>query len=83
MTLKICPASRFISCPYMVFTREQFSCTNKMEGRNKVERVSSINVVLRIEFSLLSVLLFEQNETLIAVKAPHGTTLEVPDPDEV
>lgn len=24
-----------------------------------------------------------QNETLIAVKAPHGTTLEVPDPDEV
>ncbi|XP_074355252.1 transcription factor E2FA isoform X2 [Apium graveolens] len=23
------------------------------------------------------------NETLIAVKAPHGTTLEVPDPDEV
>lgn len=23
-----------------------------------------------------------QNETLIAVKAPHGTTLEVPDPDE-
>ncbi|KAL0647263.1 hypothetical protein Bca4012_045554 [Brassica carinata] len=24
-----------------------------------------------------------QNSTLIAVKAPHGTTLEVPDPDEV
>ncbi|KAK4735066.1 hypothetical protein R3W88_009327 [Solanum pinnatisectum] len=24
-----------------------------------------------------------QNETLIAVKAPHGTALEVPDPDEV
>ncbi|KAK6926525.1 E2F/DP family, winged-helix DNA-binding domain [Dillenia turbinata] len=24
-----------------------------------------------------------QNETLIAIKAPHGTTLEVPDPDEV
>jgi hypothetical protein len=24
-----------------------------------------------------------QNQTLIAVKAPHGTTLEVPDPDEV
>ncbi|CAN6812052.1 unnamed protein product, partial [Brassica oleracea] len=24
-----------------------------------------------------------QNKTLIAVKAPHGTTLEVPDPDEV
>ncbi|KAM3322813.1 hypothetical protein P3S67_003964 [Capsicum chacoense] len=23
------------------------------------------------------------NETLIAVKVPHGTTLEVPDPDEV
>ncbi|XP_022893808.1 transcription factor E2FA-like [Olea europaea var. sylvestris] len=23
-----------------------------------------------------------QNETLIALKAPHGTTLEVPDPDE-
>lgn len=23
-----------------------------------------------------------QNETLIAVKAPHGTTMEVPDPDE-
>ncbi|KAL5219929.1 hypothetical protein ABZP36_024642 [Zizania latifolia] len=23
-----------------------------------------------------------QNETLIAIKAPHGTTLEVPDPDE-
>lgn len=23
------------------------------------------------------------NETLIAIKAPHGTTLEVPDPDEV
>lgn len=28
-------------------------------------------------------LLFLQNQTLIAVKAPHGTTLEVPDPDEV
>ncbi|XP_052175327.1 transcription factor E2FA-like isoform X3 [Diospyros lotus] len=25
---------------------------------------------------------FQQNETLIAIKAPHGTTLEVPDPDE-
>ncbi|MBA0819829.1 hypothetical protein Gohar_022126, partial [Gossypium harknessii] len=25
---------------------------------------------------------FWQNETLIAIKAPHGTTLEVPDPDE-
>ncbi|GMN61161.1 hypothetical protein TIFTF001_030258 [Ficus carica] len=25
---------------------------------------------------------FNQNETLIAIKAPHGTTLEVPDPDE-
>ena len=24
-----------------------------------------------------------QNETLIAIKAPHGTTLEVPEPDEV
>ncbi|XP_022756017.1 transcription factor E2FB-like [Durio zibethinus] len=24
-----------------------------------------------------------QNETLIAIKAPHGTTLEVPDPDEL
>ncbi|XP_068640382.1 transcription factor E2FB-like [Aristolochia californica] len=24
-----------------------------------------------------------QNKTLIAIKAPHGTTLEVPDPDEV
>lgn len=24
-----------------------------------------------------------QNETLIAIKAPLGTTLEVPDPDEV
>jgi hypothetical protein len=24
-----------------------------------------------------------QNETLIAIKAPHGTTLEVLDPDEV
>ncbi|TYG48041.1 hypothetical protein ES288_D11G391400v1 [Gossypium darwinii] len=23
-----------------------------------------------------------QNESLIAIKAPHGTTLEVPDPDE-
>ncbi|MCI04203.1 transcription factor E2FA, partial [Trifolium medium] len=23
-----------------------------------------------------------QNETLIAIKAPHGTTLEVPDPEE-
>lgn len=28
-------------------------------------------------------LTFYQNETLIAIKAPHGTTLEVPDPDEV
>lgn len=26
---------------------------------------------------------FWQNETLIAIKAPLGTTLEVPDPDEV
>lgn len=26
---------------------------------------------------------FHQNETLIAIRAPHGTTLEVPDPDEV
>lgn len=26
---------------------------------------------------------YMQNETLIAIKAPHGTTLEVPDPDEV
>ncbi|XP_058771270.1 transcription factor E2FA-like isoform X1 [Vicia villosa] len=25
---------------------------------------------------------FQQNETLIAIKAPHGTTLEVPDPEE-
>ncbi|XP_028551075.1 transcription factor E2FA isoform X3 [Dendrobium catenatum] len=24
-----------------------------------------------------------QNQTLIAIKAPHGTTLEVPDPDEI
>jgi transcription factor E2F3 len=35
--------------------------------------------VLRI----ISLPAFMQNETLIAVKAPHGTTLEVPDPDEV
>ena len=27
--------------------------------------------------------IIQQNETLIAIKAPHGTTLEVPDPDEV
>jgi len=26
---------------------------------------------------------YKQNETLIAIKAPHGTTLEVPDPEEV
>ncbi|KAF7804245.1 Transcription factor E2FA [Senna tora] len=26
--------------------------------------------------------LSKQNETLIAIKAPHGTTLEVPDPEE-
>lgn len=24
-----------------------------------------------------------QNQTLIAIKAPHGSSLEVPDPDEV
>ncbi len=31
----------------------------------------------------LQISLVIQNETLIAIKAPHGTTLEVPDPDEV
>lgn len=31
----------------------------------------------------MSLILCFQNETLIAIKAPHGTTLEVPDPDEV
>lgn len=33
--------------------------------------------------SILFVHLSKQNETLIAIKAPHGTTLEVPDPEEV
>lgn len=34
-------------------------------------------------YLLTLTLLLLQNQTLIAVKAPHGTTLEVPDPDEV
>lgn len=37
---------------------------------------------LVVSIKLLVPFLF-QNETLIAIKAPHGTTLEVPDPDEV
>lgn len=40
-----------------------------------------MTILLKVLIKLA--LLFGQNETLIAIKAPHGTTLEVPDPDEV
>jgi hypothetical protein len=34
-------------------------------------------------FSLLVEHIKLQNSMLIAIKAPHGTSVEVPDPDEV
>jgi len=39
--------------------------------------------VFVVTLNLFPPILYLQNETLIAIKAPHGTTLEVPDPDEV
>lgn len=33
--------------------------------------------------AVISIYCSHQNDTLIAIKAPHGTSLEVPDPDEV
>ncbi|KAH0849925.1 hypothetical protein HID58_095955 [Brassica napus] len=46
--------------------------------------MSSANPKTFFFFTYISTLtlLPPQNQTLIAVKAPHGTTLEVPDPDE-
>jgi hypothetical protein len=38
---------------------------------------------LRQSFAEREIVGGSQNETLIAIKAPLGTTLEVPDPDEV
>jgi hypothetical protein len=38
---------------------------------------------LRQSFDECELVRGSQNETLIAIKAPLGTTLEVPDPDEV
>lgn len=43
---------------------------------------SNIEMLLRF-LIVVSIFYIYQNETLIAIKAPHGTTLEVPDPDEV
>lgn len=37
-----------------------------------------LNTCIAVDMNLVL-----QNETLIAIKAPHGTTLKVPDPDEV
>ncbi|KAL0418349.1 UNVERIFIED_CONTAM: Transcription factor E2FB [Sesamum radiatum] len=49
-----------------------------MEERRLDERIRWLFVT---EEDIKSLPCF-QNETLIAIKAPHGTTLEVPDPDE-
>lgn len=40
-------------------------------------------VIKSAEYMVTDCYLDLQNETLIAIKAPLGTTLEVPDPDEV
>lgn len=42
-----------------------------------------IQIYVRFLFLLILVHFCKQNQTLIAIKAPHGTTLEVPDPEEV
>ena len=42
-----------------------------------------LNIEMLLRSNCCVYILYHQNETLIAIKAPHGTTLEVPDPDEV
>ncbi len=44
---------------------------------------STVAITMLAILMYLQISLVIQNETLIAIKAPHGTTLEVPDPDEV
>ena len=45
--------------------------------------IAVTNLMENFILMMLWFLLTWQNQTLIAIKAPHGTTLEVPDPDEV
>ncbi|XP_042471230.1 transcription factor E2FB-like isoform X1 [Zingiber officinale] len=58
-------------------------CISKMQERMRVftEAESNQKLLYLTIDDIKSVPCF-QNQTLIAIKAPHGTTLEVPDPDE-
>ncbi|KAG6536022.1 hypothetical protein ZIOFF_001060 [Zingiber officinale] len=58
-------------------------CISKMQERMRVftETESNQKLLYLTIDDIKSVPCF-QNQTLIAIKAPHGTTLEVPDPDE-
>ncbi|KAH6789755.1 E2F transcription factor 1 [Perilla frutescens var. frutescens] len=51
----------------------------KLRGLSEVEDNEKWLFITEEDFKNLPCF---QNETLIAIKAPHGTTLEVPDPDE-
>ncbi|KAE8693000.1 hypothetical protein F3Y22_tig00110819pilonHSYRG00142 [Hibiscus syriacus] len=68
--------------------RRIYDITNVLEGIGLIEK----KIKNRIQWKGLDVsrpdevdenVATMQNETLIAIKAPHGTTLEDPDPDEV
>lgn len=70
------PASRFVSS--MLWFGGLTVIESRMFSNLK-------NLLIFVGWLLTGVCLFcsRQKETLIAIKAPHGTTLEVPDPDEV
>ncbi|KAG6467051.1 hypothetical protein ZIOFF_075151 [Zingiber officinale] len=63
--------------------RQLDECISKMQESMSVftEEESNQKLLYLTEDDIKRLPCF-QNQTLIAIKAPHGTTLEVPDPDE-
>ncbi|KAH0849932.1 hypothetical protein HID58_095951 [Brassica napus] len=74
---------RGASARYQISTLFQQRNGAKLRDLSERKRIRSISPWLFVTEEDIKSLPGFQNQTLIAVKAPHGTTLEVPDPDEV
>ncbi|CAI7919498.1 unnamed protein product [Closterium sp. NIES-53] len=72
--------------PPQVQKRRIYDITNVLEGIGLIEKKGKNNIQWKWMFVTeedIKNLPCFQNETLIAIRAPHGTMLEVPDPEEV
>ncbi|KAI5064293.1 hypothetical protein GOP47_0020963 [Adiantum capillus-veneris] len=83
--VKMCKAT-FIQAELERMHREEQSMDNRIREVREALRIISEDASskqwLYVTEDDIKRLPCFQNETLIAIKAPHGTTLEVPDPDE-